>query len=205
MFRCQLTKYQFCTSKIECVWFKCHLSLFLCLLDSPTQVRVVWVEAKKPSLYPDLKPGPVLQLSHEISWWLILTAVIPYLHISNMLQKCINCHLTASLSVSNSSAPVLTWKKTQYCVCVHIGSYGAHEPPSLSRVITKMNIVIIRMNKVWLWWWIRRLGILSLLLGWLFIRREMMSMCNMHEPITFSSTGDLFAHTCACIQMGMPQ
>lgn len=34
------------------------------------------------------------------------------------------------------------------CVCVRIGSDGADEPPSLSRVITKMNIVIIRMNKV---------------------------------------------------------
>lgn len=75
------------------------------------------------------------------------------------------------------------------------GEDGAFGPPCLSGVITKMNIVIIRMNKVWLWRWIRRLGLLSLLLGRLFIRREKMSACNMHEPITFSSTRESYTHT----------
>lgn len=83
------------------------------------------------------------------------------------------------------------------CVCVWWERDSVYGPPCLSGVITKMNIVIIRMNKVWLWRWIRRLGLLSLLLGRLFIRREKVSACNMREPITFSSRGD-FTHICAC-------
>ena len=141
---------------------------------------------------------------------------IPFVirHI-NWAKYALKCHFTLSLHTTVLLRPGADMKTACFhsprdaslhlccvhvcvCVCVCVSVWwerdGANGPPCLSGVITKMNIVIIRMNKVWLWRWIRRLGLLSPLLGRLFIRRQKVSACNMHEPINFPSTGGFVLH-----------